>query len=129
MTRMATTTRARKNFGDSAERVAALYLEQNGYQILARNVRTRYGEIDIIAQDADGIAFVEVKARRTRDHGAPEEALTPRKQLKLVQLGDAFIAENKVYQDKAWRIDVVAVELDKPGKLIRVEVIKNAVQM
>lgn len=106
-----------------------MHLEQNGYRVLARNVRTRYGEIDIVAQDADGIAFVEVKARRTRAHGAPEEALTPRKQLKLVQLGDAFIAENKPYQDKAWRIDVVAVELDREGKLIRLEVIKNAVQM
>lgn len=126
---MATTTRARKNFGDSAERLAALHLEQNGYRILARNVRTRYGEIDLVAQDADGLAFVEVKARRTRNHGAPEEALTPRKQLKLVQLGDAFIAEHELFQDQAWRIDVVAIELDKTGKLIRVEIIKNAVQM
>src|SRR5581483_956026 len=122
-------TRARKNFGDSAERVAALHLEQHGYQILARNVRTRYGEIDLVAQDADGIAFVEVKARRGREHGAPEEALTPRKQLKLVQLGDAFIAENDMFADQAWRIDVVAVELDREGKLIRIEIIKNAVQM
>lgn len=125
---MATTTRARKNFGDSAERLAALHLEQNGYRILARNVRTRYGEIDLIAEDADGIAFVEVKARRGQTHGAPEEALTPRKQLKLVQLGDAFIAEHQIYADKAWRIDVVAVELDKTGKLIRLELIRNAVE-
>lgn len=122
-------SRARKNFGDSAERVAALHLEQNGYRILARNVRTRYGEIDLVAEDADGIAFVEVKARRTRNHGAPEEALTPRKQLKLVQLGDAFIAENGIFADKAWRIDLVAIELDASGKLIRVEVIRNAVQL
>lgn len=126
---MATPTRARKNFGDSAERLAALHLEQNGYRILARNVRTRYGEIDLIAEDRDGIAFVEVKARRGQSHGAPEEALTPRKQLKLVQLGDAFIAENQIYADRAWRIDVVAVELDKTGKLIRLELIRNAVQM
>jgi putative endonuclease len=124
-----TNTRARKNFGASAERVAALHLEQNGYRMLARNVRTRYGEIDLIAQDADGLAFVEVKARRTRAHGAPEEALTPRKQLRLVQLADAFIAEHEMFQETAWRIDVVAIELDKTGKLIRVEVIKNAVQL
>lgn len=124
-----TTTRARKNFGDSAERVAALLLEQNGYHILARNVRTRYGEIDLIGEDADGIAIIEVKARRGTRYGAPEEALTPRKQLKLVQLADAFIAENEMFADKAWRIDVVAIELDKNGKLIRLDVIKNAVQM
>lgn len=126
---MARDTYARKTFGDSAERVAALHLEQNGYRILARNVRTRYGEIDLIAQDADGIAFVEVKARRGRGYGAPEEALTPRKQLKLIQLADAFIAENEIFSDKSWRIDVVAIELDKSGKLIRLDIIKNAVQM
>jgi putative endonuclease len=126
---MSLDTRSRKNFGDSAERVAALQLEQNGYAIIARNVRTRYGEIDLVAQDADGLAFVEVKARRGRGHGAPEEAITPRKQLKLVQLGDAFIAENEMFANHAWRIDVVAVELDRAGKLIRVEIIKNAVQM
>ena len=126
---MTPNSRARKTFGDSAERVAALHLEQHGYQILARNVRTRYGEIDLIAQDADGIAFVEVKARRGTSHGAPEEAITPRKHLKLVQLADAFIAENEMFADKAWRIDVVAMELDKNGKLIRLDVIKNAVQL
>lgn len=126
---MATDSRARKTFGDSAERVAALHLEQHGYRILARNVRTRYGEIDLIAEDADGIAFVEVKARRGTRHGAPEEAITPRKQLKLVQLADAFIGENEIFSDKAWRIDVVAIELDQSGKLIRLDVIKNAVQL
>lgn len=122
-------SRARKNFGDSAERVAALHLEQNGYRILARNVRTRAGELDLIAEDADGLAFVEVKARRGRNYGAPEEAITPRKQLQLVKLADAFIAEHQIYAERPWRIDVVAVELDHAGKLIRVDVIKNAVEM
>lgn len=126
---MAPPSRARKNFGDSAERVAGLHLEQNGYRILARNVRTRYGEIDIVAEDGDGIAFIEVKARRGNSHGTPEEAITPRKQLKLVQLADAFIAENETFANHAWRIDVVAIELDRAGKLIRLDVIKNAVQM
>lgn len=121
--------RARKNFGDSAERLAALHLAQHGYRVFARNVRTRDGEIDLIAEDRDGLAFVEVKARRGRGHGAPEEALTPRKQLKLVQLADAFIAENQMFADRAWRIDLVVVELDNAGKLIRVELIKNAVQL
>lgn len=120
--------RARKNLGDSTERLAALYLEQRGYRLIAHNVRTRYGEIDLIAEDADGLAFIEVKARRGRGHGAPEEALTPRKQLKLVQLGDAFVAQHPIYADRAWRIDLVAVELDRAGKLVRIELIRNAVQ-
>jgi putative endonuclease len=126
---MPSTTRARKNFGDSAERVAALYLEQCGYTILARNVRTRAGEIDIVAADADGLAFVEVKARRGTAHGAPEEAITPRKQLQLVNLADAFMAEQTAFTGKPWRIDVVVMELDRAGKVTRIELIKNAVQL
>jgi len=126
---VSTITRARKNFGDSAERVAALYLEQRGYNILARNVRTRAGEIDIVAEDADGLAFVEVKARRGTTHGAPEEAITPRKQLQLVNLADAFMAEQAAFTGKAWRIDVVVMELDRAGKVARIELIRNAVQL
>jgi putative endonuclease len=57
------TTRARKNLGDSGERVAAMFLEQRGYKILARNWRspTRVGEMDLIAEDADGLAFVKMR--------------------------------------------------------------------
>jgi putative endonuclease len=126
---VSSSSRARKEFGDSAERVAAMHLEQNGYRILARNVRTRAGEIDLVAEDKNGLAFVEVKARRGRTHGAPEEALTPRKQLKLVQLGSDFVAANAAFSQHDWRIDVVVVELDRTGKLTRVELIKNAVQL
>ncbi len=124
-----TTTRARKNFGDSAERVAAFYLEQRGCKIIARNVRTRAGEIDIIAQDAEGLVFVEVKARRGSGFGSPEEAVTPRKQIQLINLADAFLAEQPEFAGKPWRIDVVAIELDRAGKVARIALIKHAVQV
>ncbi|MGB8645369.1 MAG: YraN family protein [Anaerolineae bacterium] len=126
---MSTDTRARKNLGDSAERVAALYLEEHGFRILARNVRTREGEIDLIAEDADGLAFVEVKARRGTSYGSPEEAITPRKQLQLVRLADAFMAREAALAGRPWRIDVVAIELDRAGKVVRLNHIKNAVQL
>ncbi len=126
---MSFTSRARKNLGDSAERVAALYLEQHGYSILARNVRTRAGEIDLVAKDAHGLAFVEVKARRGAAYGRPEEAVTPRKQIQLVNLADAFLAEQPEFAGSPWRIDVVAVELDRAGKIVRVELFKYAVQV
>jgi putative endonuclease len=121
-------TTARKNLGDSTERVAALYLERNGYRILARNVRTRAGEIDIVAQDAQGLAFVEVKARRGSKFGTAEEAITPRKQIKLVELAENFIAQQVEFAQHAWRIDVVAIQLDRAGKVENVKLIKNAVQ-
>lgn len=124
---MATTT-ARKNLGDSSERVAALYLERNGYRVLARNVRTRAGEIDIVAQDVQALAFVEVKARRGEKFGTAEEAITPRKQIKLVELAENFIAQHPEFANHAWRIDVVAVQLDRTGHVESIKLIKNAVQ-
>jgi putative endonuclease len=122
-------SRSRKNLGDSAERVAALYLEGHGCTILARNVRLRGGEIDLIVRDAEGLAFVEVKARRGNTYGAPEEAITPRKQIRLVGLAEEFMAGQPEFAGHPWRIDVVAIQLDRAGKVVRISHIKNAVQL
>lgn len=124
------TTRARKNLGDSGERMAAMFLEQRGYKIITRNWRspTRAGEMDLIAEDADGLAFIEVRARRGDAMGAPEESLTPRKRKRLIQVAQEFLAEHAEYADHTWRIDLVAIELDRAGKVARMEVIKSAVE-
>lgn len=121
-------TRARKNLGDSGERLAALFLEQRGYTIITRNFRTRAGEMDLIAQDADGLAFVEVRTRRGDQMGTPEESLTPRKRARLIQVAQEFLATHNEYADSAWRIDLVAIELDRAGKIVRMDVIKSAVE-
>jgi putative endonuclease len=126
---MSPSSRARKTLGDSAERVAALYLEQHGHKILARNVRTRAGEIDLIAEDGAELAFVEVKARRGTAYGTPEEAITPRKQIRLANLADAFMAQQPEFAGRPWRIDVVAIQLDRAGKIVRINHIKNAVTL
>jgi putative endonuclease len=124
------TTRARKNLGDSGERVAAMFLEQRGYKILARNWRspTRVGEMDLIAQDADGLAFVEVRTRRGDAMGTPEESLTPRKRQRLIRVAEEFLQAHEEYVDRAWRIDLVAIEIDRTGKIARMEIIKSAVE-
>jgi putative endonuclease len=122
-------SRSRKNLGDSAERVAALYLEGKGCTIIARNVRIRAGEIDLVVRDAEGLAFVEVKARRGSAYGAPEEAITPRKQIRLVNLAEEFMARQPEFSGHPWRIDVVAIQLDRAGKVTRISHIKNAVQL
>jgi len=124
------TTRARKNLGDSGERVAALFLEQRGYKIIARNWRspTRVGEMDLIAQDADGLAFVEVRTRRGDAMGTPEESLTPRKRKRLIEIAQEFLQAHEQYADSAWRIDLVAIEIDRAGKIARMEIIKSAVE-
>jgi putative endonuclease len=121
-------SRARKNLGDSGERVAALFLEQRGYKIIARNFRTRLGEIDLIAEDADGLVFIEVRTRRGDAAGTPEESLTPRKRVRLFAVAQEFLQAHPEYGDCAWRVDLVALELDRAGRLVRLDVIKGAVE-
>jgi putative endonuclease len=116
----------RKKLGAWGEKVAATKLEADGYRIVARNWRCQQGEIDLITQAGDGLlAFVEVKTRRGRSMGTPEEGLTPHKSRKLIQLAQIYLGEHDL--DVDWRIDLVAVELDKSGKLLRCEHIPNAV--
>ena len=81
--------------------------------------------LDIIAQDSGELVFVEVKTRRGIQMGTPEEALTREKAEKLRQLAQLYLAENDSEQD--WRIDLVAIEIDGKGKLIRCDHIRDAV--
>jgi len=122
------TTRARKNLGDAGERLATMFLAQRGYKIIAHNFRIRGGEIDVVAQDADGLAFVEVKTRRGDSSGAPEESLTPRKRQHLIAAAQEFINTHDEYADHAWRIDLVAIELDRAGRVVRKDLIRGAVE-
>ena len=118
-------TTDRKKLGEWGESVAALHLQAKGYEIVDRNWRTRLGEIDIVARERDGYIFVEVKTRRGRGMGSPEEGLTRKKSSKLIELGLAYMAE--IESDADWRIDLVAVEIDMTGKLIRCEHVPNVV--
>lgn len=120
--------RSRKNLGDSGERVAALFLEQRGYKILERNFRTRGGEIDLVAEDADGLAFVEVRTRRGDGAGAPEESLTRRKRTRMIAMAVEYLSRHEEWAERAWRIDFVAIELEQKGKVKRIELIKSAVE-
>jgi putative endonuclease len=125
-----TPNNSRQKLGRWGESVAATHLEASGYKISGRNWRCVHGEIDLIAekQGSDGrlIAFVEVKTRRGRDKGTPEEAITPRKARKLVLTAQLYLAEQNI-TDADWQIDLVAVELDRGGKLLRCEHIEHIV--
>ncbi|MEJ2747669.1 MAG: YraN family protein [Anaerolineae bacterium] len=115
----------RKKLGQWGETVAVHHLEAKGYDIIERNWRCRQGEIDLVARAGQEWVFVEVKTRRGRDSGTPEEGLTPHKSRQLLALGELYLAAHEL--DVDWRIDLVAVELDKTGKLLRCEHIPNAV--
>ena len=116
---------ARKKLGQRGEELAAAYLEKRSYIVRERNWRCPVGEMDIVAEDGACLVFVEVRTRRGRKYGSPEESVTPAKQAKLVEVAQTYLQEHS--WDGDWRIDVVAVEMTSGGKLLRVELIKNAV--
>lgn len=118
-------TGSRKALGRLGEELAARALAARGYRIRERNWRCPIGELDIVAEDGDVLAFVEVKTRRGRKFGAPEEAVTLAKRAKLIELAATYVQASDWPGD--WRIDVVAVELTSGGKLLRLEIIRNAV--
>ncbi len=117
----------RQRLGRWGEGLAATHLEAAGYTIVERNWRCAGGEIDLVAREGEEIVFVEVKTRRGRRYGAPEEALTARKAEKLLQLGQQYVYERNL-GDVNWRIDLVAVELDERGRLLRCDHIPHAVR-
>ena len=116
-------TLARQQLGKTGEELAVEELERRGYAILARRYRTRCGEIDIVAEDAGALVFVEVKARATAEFGTAAEAVTRQKQLKLVRMATDYLARAQV-RDRPCRFDVVAIDecITKP----RIVVFRNA---
>ena len=117
---------ARQGLGQTGERLAAERLVQCGYRILERNFRCRYGEIDIGAEDGDDLVFVEVKTRRGVAYGLPEEAVTVRKQQKLIELA-LYDLDARACSERSWRIDVVAVQLSSSGKFEEIRIYQHAV--
>ena len=99
----------RQTLGNWGEERAVRELERRGYAILARRYRTRHGEIDIVADDARTIVFVEVKARRGAECGPAAEAVTPYKQRRLTSMAVDYLARNHA-TDKPCRFDVVAID-------------------
>lgn len=97
-----------KTLGKLGEDCAAKFLEAAGYTIVARNFRIRSAEIDIIAQLDGVLVFVEVKARSDILHGLPSEAVTFRKQKKIIEAAGVFLQDEK-FCDCLCRFDVVEI--------------------
>jgi len=114
----------RKVLGQWGEDLAAGYLVEKGYTILERNVRTRYGEIDLIARQpiakADGLAsetivFIEVKARASETFGMPEESINARKREHLLAAAQVYMQAH-AEADAAFRMDVISIQAGPPGQ-------------
>ncbi len=108
-------TEARLRTGRIGEDRACEYLAGRGLVVIARNCRTRYGEIDVIALDREALVFVEVKTMRDGSRAGPERpalAVGPRKQMQIRRLARAWLAENAPPRHQALRFDVVGISLD-----------------
>ena len=116
----------RQEVGRWGEKLAAAYLAQQGYDILEQNVRTAYGEIDLVVQRAHELVFVEVKTRRSLQYGFPEESVHARKQEHLRASALAYLQTHPDLEMN-WRIDVIAI-LDRPGSEPELTHFENAVQ-
>lgn len=90
------------------EDLALRYLTQRGYELVERNYRTRYGELDLILRQEETIVFVEVKLRRGIGFGDPLEAVTPRKQTTIRSIAEQYISERAPAYDEI-RFDVVGI--------------------
>ena len=113
--RIATSTTA---LGFSAEREAARHLKTLGYRVVARNVRTVRGEIDLIAWEGETLCFVEVKSRAHADFGGARAAVDHAKQSRLWKAAEAYLALNDLVAGELpeCRFDVVAMHRLGPNR-------------
>ncbi len=111
--------------GRRGELLAAEFLAKQGVSIIARNIRTPYGELDLIGFHAETLVFFEVKTRRTDTYGYPEESVSATKRDHLIASAQAFIQDHPELP-RDWRIDVVAIRL-YPGQMPVFEWFENAV--
>jgi putative endonuclease len=125
----------RRALGAVGERLAEAHLRRLGFSIVARNVRTRHGEIDLIAFDGATLVFAEVKARRVgarqrmiRPDQDPLTALRPRQRARLRRLAAAWLRERRHARPAAdsIRFDAIGVVVDPNGAPLRVDHLEGA---
>ncbi len=115
---------SKQELGREGEKRAAHYLQKNGMRILYHNWRCGSLELDLVGEDAEGIAFVEVKTRKNTGMTSPLEGITPKKRATLLRAAEAWLAAHEaegVYE-KACRFAVVAVEYEYNKKSLTYKV-------
>lgn len=112
-----------QQIGKWGEETAAAYLTQKGCENVGQNIRTPYGEIDIVARQGDVTIFVEVKTRTSNTMGLPEESITPRKREHMIACAEHYASEHDLDH---WQIDVISIE-GKPGSTPKITYFENAI--
>jgi putative endonuclease len=118
----------RKTLGNLGEAAAAAWLAAHGYEILSRNVRTRRGEIDLVAWHEDTVVFVEVKSRTGTGFGHPTEAVAAPKQRRLARLASSYLLAHGLDRCPT-RFDVIAVLATPDGRVVRIDHVQDAFQV
>jgi putative endonuclease len=120
-------TDLRQHLGRVGERLALEHLERLGYRSLARNYRTRFGELDLVVCDDAMIVFVEVKARRAGAVAGALDSVPARKQRQVRRMAAAWLVES-TDRPRAMelRFDVVGVTVDRHGTLVRLDHLEAA---
>ena len=111
--------------GAAAEQLAARYLQVRGLKVLARNLRCKAGELDLICLDGDVLAIVEVRQRGSAEYGGALSSVSWVKQRKILRTAQYFLRREKHWRNLALRFDVVAIE-GLPDGVHRIEWIKDA---
>lgn len=99
------------SLGRQGEEFACKFLESKGYLLVTKNFRYQRAEIDLIFthEESKRLVFVEVKTRRTKTFGEPEESVTKAKQMQLIKSAQGFLMNNEQYADYEKRFDVAAI--------------------
>lgn len=119
------------SIGNIGEEAAVQALKKRGYKIIARNYRTKMGEIDIIAKEGEYTVFVEVRLRKSNAFGSPADTIDKRKQQKIIKTAQMYAVKNDIY-DTPMRFDAVLINAKiQNGKLTdeNIEIIRNAFQL
>lgn len=118
-------TDTRRIAGINGEEEAARFLTRSGFAILDKNVRTRAGEIDLVAKEGKTLVFVEVKTRRGLEGDPPQAAVHTRKQNRLAKLAHGYLKLKRLRQTPC-RFDVVSVIFNDEGGVKAIRHIPNA---
>lgn len=114
--------------GKIGENHAEQFLSSQFYEIIAKNFYCRYGEIDLIAVDIlnnQELVFVEVKTRISSKFGEPEESVNYKKRQHIIKTALHFLNSSRRKAPRSWRVDAIAVKLDKRNRLKEIRHLKN----
>ncbi len=116
----------RTEFGNWSENYVAQYIVAKGYEILDRNYRKPWGEIDLIAEKAGVLVFIEVKANKKEVTGfEPENRVSPEKLRRMNRAIQTYLAYKKYGPDQEWQMDIVSLTIDRDRGVAKIKHFKN----